>query len=453
MHQISEHTAVFQQITQRAIEGMFGVSTEADSNVREHNSVTTDKSIIVSIHYTGTVFGEYLIAIDESTALQIIGIDEELDASNQDEFREAICDAMSETLNTIVGESIAELQKTYAKLTITAPRVFFGEIRYPQFRTGMTKLTCSAGEIECHFCLDMMRLDLASSYKEALESLLEINAQLKEANRDLAEQQAQLVQSEKLASVGMLAAGVAHEINTPLFVVDANLSALGQYVSVVEKTVGLYKGLIDSLGGTKAVEDSDDSNDIDFVLEDTHSLVTDTRDGAERIKKIVRGLREFCDVDRAGVASTDFNVLVETAVKIMGSELDSNCELDLRLSDCPQVTCNPGEIGKVILNVLTNSCQSFDKKNQKLSIETRFDENDVFVSIQDNGCGISEDALSQVFDPFYTTRDVGDGAGLGLSISYGIIQKHSGSISVESQPGEGTQVTIRLPQSPEAVVA
>ena len=230
MKQVDEHTVIFGQIVQKTFENMLGVETLKASDIETRNSVCTNKPFIVSIHYTGTVFGEYLLALDEETGAKLIEFDEPITDENRDEFKSEICDTLSEILNVIVGESIVDLQKSFAKLTITAPRVFFGEIRYPQFRTGTSILTTEAGDIECHFCLDLMRLNLAESYNDAMSSLLEINRKLKDANQQLAEQQAQLVHQEKMASIGMLAAGVAHEINTPLFAVDVNLATLDDYV-------------------------------------------------------------------------------------------------------------------------------------------------------------------------------------------------------------------------------
>ncbi|MCG8651197.1 MAG: chemotaxis protein CheX [Pirellulales bacterium] len=287
MSHIAEHTDVYSTIVQRTLEEMFAIATLQRSAPEVTPSVQTDRSFLVSIYYTGTVYGEYLIALDETTAAQIIGFDEPLTDENRDQVRDEICDALSELLNTIVGESIVDLQKTYAKLTLTAPRVVFGKIRYPQFRTGSSVLTTEAGEIECHFCLDLMRLDLATSYDEAMHSLLEVNTQLKEANRQLAAQQAHLVHTEKMASVGVLASGVAHEINNPLFFVDANLTTLNDYVGIIESAFSLYERLCSCLKGTDGhwvkelnlIRSESEDQDLEFVMEDTKQLMTETRDG------------------------------------------------------------------------------------------------------------------------------------------------------------------------------
>ena len=327
MTQISEQTRDFASILERNLSDMFEVATDTIDAVEEAASVDTQKSFIVSIYYTGTVYGEYLLAMDEATAARAIGIDTPIDDDNRQSVRDDICDALAELLNTVVGEAIVGLQKSYAKLTVTAPRIFFGSIRYPHFRTGRTTLHTSSGEIECHFCLDLMRLDLATSYNEAMDSLLEVNEKLKQANRHLAEQQAQLVHTEKMASVGILASGVAHEINNPLFFIDANLKSLEDYIDVIESTLKLYEKLCESLQGLEGLvseewkQIQDDEEDIEFVMNDTKQLLGETQHGIHRIKGIVQGLRDFSQIDRDGQVHADLNVLSQTAHAL----LPNNC--------------------------------------------------------------------------------------------------------------------------------
>ena len=447
MNNVEEHTKIYRDIVSRTFSGMFGVSTQSCSELRETNSVETGKSFIVSIHYTGTVFGEYLLALDEQTAAAILGIEDEIDDHNRDEIRDEICDAMTEALNTVVGEAIVELQNVYAKLTFSAPRVFFGQIRYPRFRTGSCSIATEAGEIECHFCLDLMRLNLAESYSEAMSSLMDVNRKLTDANRHLAEQQSQLVHSEKMASIGILAAGVAHEINTPLFVVEANLSTLDEYVSVMETTIDLYENLVNSLGSTKTdlapKPDAAPPDDLDFVLDDTRNLLAESRESATRIKAIVRKLKDFSHIDRGGTVATDLNLVVENVITLMGEQLQS-CQLELELGEVPEVDCNPGEISQVLINLLLNAVHACDGKQSTITLSTQYADDEVIVSVKDTGCGIRCEDLGHVFDPFFTTKDVGEGTGLGLSVSYGIIRKHDGAMTIESELDEGTLVTIRL---------
>ena len=455
MKQVDEHTIVFRDIVQQTLEDMLGTEIEGTTEVKPLDSVVTKKKFIISIHYTGTVFGEYLLAMDEETAANLIEFEGPLDESNYDEFKDEICDTLSEILNVVVGEAVCELQKSFAKLTITAPRVFFGEIRYPHFRTGFTSLLTNAGEIECHFCLDLMRLNLAESYNDAMASLLEINRKLKDANQQLAEQQAQLVHSEKMASIGILAAGVAHEINTPLFAVDVNLATLDDYVSVMESTIEIYESLATSLGSSEtakldALDKDDDEEDLEFILEDTKSLLAESRESTKSIKTIVKKLKDFAILGDAASVTTDLNQLAENVISLLNDQLDGQ-NVECEFADIPEISCNPGEIGQVIINLLLNSVHACDANCNEIKVSTSYQDGSVLLTVSDNGCGIKEEDIGRVFDPFFTTKGVGEGTGLGLSVSFGIARKHDGSLNVESEVGEGTSVTITLPAVKDAV--
>ena len=452
MRQLIENAAAFQTSAKRVLMDMFGLETTETTEVVESVAVKTNKSFIVSIYYTGTVYGEYLLAMDEATAAKILGIDEPITDSNRDEIQEQFCDAFSEILNMIVGECLVQLQATYAKLTLTPPRVFFGKIRYPNFRTGRSVLLTPAGEVECHFCLDLMRLDLATSYNDALASLLEVNSKLKQANEHLAQQQAHLVHSEKMASVGMLASGVAHEINNPLFFVESNLTTLNDYITIIESMISLYENLcvsvnspdLDMLSALAAVRAESQGKDLDFVLEDTQHLVAETREGVSRIKAIVKSLKEFSHVDIGGVTDADLNLIVENSIALISHELSERCEVVVDCQNLPKVVCNAGEIGQVLIHMLVNASHAIQDSGQ-IHVRSYAEDGEVFLIIEDSGQGIDPGDLSHIFDPFFTTKPVGKGVGLGLSIAYGIIRKHNGSISVESEVGRGTKFTIRLP--------
>lgn len=456
MKQLLENTLHFRSSTNRVLADMFGLTDIAMSDAIETPTVETDKSFIVSIYYTGTVYGEYQLAMDQETAARILGIEDPMDDSNREMIQEQICDAFSEVLNMIVGESLVHLQSTYAKLTLTPPRIFFGKIRYPKFRTGKATLTTSCGTIECHFCLDLMRLDLATSYNDALQSLLEVNSKLKQANQHLAEQQSQLVHSEKMATVGMLASGIAHEINNPLFFVESNLSTLNDYVGVIESMVGLYENLCISVrsdaqdyqDALAALRTESEQQDIEFVLQDTNALVKETREGVRRIKTIVKGLKDFSHTDIGGIADADLNQIINNTLSLFAHEWRDRCEFILDSQELPRVVCNAGEIGQVLLHMILNAAQSIDDKG-RVAIATYALASDAVIVIEDSGRGIPSDVLDRIFDPFFTTKEEGKGVGLGLSIAYGIIRKHNGSISVESKLGQGTKFTVRLPLLPQ----
>ena len=452
MRHLIENAAAFQATAKRVLMDMFGLETTETTEVVASVAVITNKSFIVSIYYTGTVYGEYMLAMDEETAAKILGIDEQITDLNRSEIQEQFCDAFSEVLNMVVGECLVQLQATYAKLTLTPPRVFFGKIRYPSFRTGRSVLQTPAGEVECHFCLDLMRLDLATSYNDALASLLDVNSKLKQANEHLAQQQAHLVHSEKMASVGMLASGVAHEINNPLFFVESNLTTLNDYITIIESMISLYENLcvsvnspdLDMLSALAAVRAESQGKDLDFVLEDTQHLVSETREGVSRIKSIVKSLKEFSHVDVGAVTDADLNLIVENSIALISHELTERCEVVVDCQNLPKVVCNAGEIGQVLIHLLVNASHAIQDSGQ-IRVRSFAEDSEVFLIIEDSGQGIDPSDLSHIFDPFFTTKPVGKGVGLGLSISYGIIRKHNGSISVESEVGRGTKFTIRLP--------
>jgi signal transduction histidine kinase len=448
MKNLTENAEVFRRSTQRILEEMLGLTFDSATDIEETSSVESAKTLFISIYYTGTVYGEYLLAIDEVTAAKIIGYDLTESSIDRTKIREEICDTFTEMLNMIVGECLVHLQKNYAKLTLTPPRVMFGELRYPKFKTARSTLRSKAGDIECHFCLDLMRLDLATSYQEALTSLLDVNQKLRDANAHLAQQQAQLVHSEKMASIGMLASGVAHEINNPLFFMDSNLTTLNDYVGIIESMISLYEDLcktiqtkdLDILDEVAAIRHKSESNELQFVIDDTQQLVMETREGVRRIRSIVNGLKEFSQSDLSGVAETDVNVLIRNTIQLLSCELGENRKAQLNLGPMPRVVCNAGEIQAI-------------ESHGTISVTTRSDEMGVSILIEDTGIGIPQDVLDRIFDPFFTTKPVGKGTGLGLSISYGIIRKHQGSISVESQVGQGTRLTMRLPLAGVSVEA
>ena len=453
MSNLIQHTELYLECVQRRLEGMFDLSECTRSQAIETRSLETKKSFIVSIYYTGTVYGEYILAMDEETAAKVLGMETPIASLDRQKVREDICDAFTEALNMVVGESIVDLRREYPKLTFASPRVFFGEVRYPAFRTGKGTIETSAGPIECHVCVDSMRLDLATSYDEVIRSLLDVNEKLKDANRHLAEQQAQLVQSEKLASVGMLAAGVAHEINSPLFFVDSNLNVLNDYIGIIETTFGIYESLVESIQSMEGSLQSQsqklcgEDHDIYGVLTDTKALLNETCDGVQRIKNIVRGLKEFSQMERGEMRETDLNEIVTNSVQLVQHQFLPKCKLETVLTLLPPVSCNSGEIAQVIVNLLLNAGQAIDGYGT-IEIRTDCNEHEAILKVIDDGCGIAESTLDKIFDPFFTTKPVGEGTGLGLSISYGILKKHHGSIEVDSVVGRGSIFTVRLPFAP-----
>jgi len=296
--------------------------------------------------------------------------------------------------------------------------------------------------------------------KQAEENLKIAYRELEKTNNELKETQVQLVQSEKLASIGQLAAGVAHEINNPLGFITSNFETLEIYIKKINGLLDMYNELIGEIEASQTTELLDKAeaigenrNDakIDHILEYIPGLFDDSREGLERISKIIKNLRNFSGIDLPeSLYKYDLNDGVETALMAAKNEIKYDAAIKTEFSEVPLILCNPAKINQVLLNILMNAVQAIEaqKRDDKgsIAIKTYHTDDYVVCEISDDGCGIPPDVISRVFDPFFTTKPVGEGTGLGLSVSYDIIvTKHKGEILVESTVGVGTKFTIKLP--------
>lgn len=280
-----------------------------------------------------------------------------------------------------------------------------------------------------------------------------INAQLEEIHSThqlLTDTQAKLLQSEKLASIGQLSAGIAHEINNPISFVLSNAKSLSEYITIYQKLIDLYRNALAAepaeLEANKlAISELETDEDIEFVNEDIVTLIQDTVEGSVRVQEIVKGLRDFSHTNFDTKDACNIAECVESTLRIANTELKSRCTVHCELNPIPDVLGNRGELNQVIMNLLMNAGQAMDKYGD-IYVKTSVEDGFVELSISDNGSGIEEDHLSKLFDPFFTTKAVGEGTGLGLSISYGIITDHGGTIVVESEPGKGTTFIVQLPE-------
>ncbi|NLZ06477.1 MAG: PAS domain-containing protein [Phycisphaerae bacterium] len=292
------------------------------------------------------------------------------------------------------------------------------------------------------------------------ERLRAANAEMEETNRRLRETQRYLVQSEKMASIGQLAAGIAHEINNPMCYVVGNSHALQEYVTSLIEFLGVYDRHIQEMAQTgnalfeehaRAIQDIRSELDIDHICTDVESLLDDSQEGMNRVLRIVRNLRTFSRIDQVhDVASFNLNEGIRSTLAIANNELTEKSCVTTDLGDIPEVRCNSGEINQVILNILVNAAQAIGLQQRNttgnIMIRTYREGDDVVCTIADDGPGIPTENLNRVFDPFFTTKPVGQGTGLGLHISYDIIvRQHGGHLSVESEAGKGTTFTIKIP--------
>ena len=274
-------------------------------------------------------------------------------------------------------------------------------------------------------------------------------AELQAANDKIADTQAKLIQSEKLASVGQLAAGVAHEINNPIGFVRSNLTTLTEYVETYQTLLKTYQSLTslsedERSGHIKEIRKIEDREDIEFINEDITELLKDSVDGTARVRDIVQGLRDFSHTGGQSRTRCDLNRCIESTLKIVKNGLQNKCIIETSLQPVPEVMANTGEINQILMNLMVNAGQAVGD-NGLITVKTAMHKNTVQIDIQDNGSGIDPSHLDKLFDPFFTTKPVGEGTGLGLAISYGIIQDHDGEIEVNSELGVGTTFTIRLP--------
>ena len=259
-----------------------------------------------------------------------------------------------------------------------------------------------------------------------------------EQTRLIDERQRQLYQAERLASVGQLAAGVAHEINNPIGFVRSNLTTAQKYLS-----------RIDTLGETiKAqVPEAWQAADMDFLLEDFRDLLGDSVTGIDRVARIVSDLKGFSSVDKPDEEVMDINSLLETVCVMAEKKLPPGALLVRALGESRPVLCLPGHLSQAFMAVIGNAVQAIEgRTGGEVSVESRFADGAMTILVRDNGGGIAREALPRVFDPFFTTRPVGHGTGLGLTVARDIVRAHGGDIEMDSIPGTGTVVTIRIPE-------
>jgi len=270
---------------------------------------------------------------------------------------------------------------------------------------------------------------------------------LGKAYKDLQSTQAQVLQHEKMASIGQLAAGVAHEINNPIGYVSSNLNTLKKYLERLTGFITSMSGIVEHATGPevqKELTDLRQSLKIDHIIKDIGTLIKETFDGASRVGKIVQDLNTFSRIDKGESCMADVTECLESAINIAWNELKYKVTINRDYESIPPIKCYPQQLNQVFINLLVNAGHAINGKGQ-FTIATRAYKSSIYISIADTGSGIAPEHLSRIFEPFFTTKDVGKGTGLGLSISYDIIKKHQGDITVDSTVGKGTTFTIRLP--------
>ncbi|MFH7319846.1 sensor histidine kinase [Desulfurivibrio sp. D14AmB] len=292
----------------------------------------------------------------------------------------------------------------------------------------------------------VITLSNVTERQRATQALQDKNRELAAAYDELKLSQAKLLQQEKLASIGQLAAGVAHEINNPVGFVTSNLGSMVRYLDRLRQFIERQQWLlaeVDPAGG-EAGEKLRREMKIDYLLEDAAALLQESLEGVERVKVIVQNLKNFSRVDQAQLAQVDLNRCLEDTLHIVWNELKYKAVVLKDYGELPPTWCYPQQLNQVFLNLLLNAAQAIPDQGE-IKIATRTKNGMIFVVVSDNGAGIAPEHLGRIFDPFFTTKEAGKGTGLGLSIAHDIVARHGGEITVASQSGRGTSFRVRLP--------
>ncbi|MCH8343999.1 MAG: response regulator [Planctomycetes bacterium] len=274
----------------------------------------------------------------------------------------------------------------------------------------------------------------------------------RELAKQVEDQRLQLLQAEKMASIGQLAAGVAHEINNPIGFISSNLNSLQKYARDIERVLRAYDELRCECDhsnpgvATKADEVKRilEEVEIDYVLSDLADLINESIEGAHRVRQIVGDLRDFSHLDSPDLAEEDINQLIDKTINVAWNELKYKTEVVREYGKIPAISCYGGKLGQVFLNLLVNAAQAIEKRGT-ITVRTGQDHQHIWIEIADTGCGIPAQQLNRIFDPFFTTKEVGKGTGLGLHLAYTIVEAHGGRISAASTVGKGTTFRIQLP--------
>ncbi len=287
----------------------------------------------------------------------------------------------------------------------------------------------------------------STELKKSAEELTRQNLRLNEALAALKRSQAKVLHQEKMASIGQLAAGVAHEINNPIGFINSNLSTLGKYLPRLSGFLVLQSDCIAAGAPPEQVESVRQQQarlKIDYIVKDLEDLVRESLEGAERVRSIVADLKSFSRVDESDYKQADLNECLRSTINIVWNEIKYKATLKKELGEIPRTRCYPQQMNQVFMNLLVNAAHAIDHQGV-ITVRSWEEDGYVCVSVADTGQGIPEANLNRIFEPFFTTKEVGKGTGLGLSITYDIVKKHNGEITVRSEPGKGTVFTVRIP--------
>jgi signal transduction histidine kinase len=293
---------------------------------------------------------------------------------------------------------------------------------------------------------DLWRMTRRSRAEQALQQRLH---ELEAVNAKLADMQLHLLQTEKMASIGQLAAGVAHEINNPIGFVRSNLSTLKRYAADLIGVVGRYEAAEEALGNAHrdaftSVNTLKAETDIAYTLSELPSLLDESLEGIERVRKIVQDLKNFSRSGDTDFQWADLTQGLESTINIVWNQIKYKAELRREYQPLPQVHCVASQINQVLMNLLVNAAQAIDQQGV-ITVRTGADAQEVWIEVEDTGCGMTGEQMKRIFEPFFTTKPPGQGTGLGLAIAWRVMERHHGHIDIQSEPGRGSRFRVRLP--------
>ena len=310
------------------------------------------------------------------------------------------------------------------------------------FRVNKTVIRISKNREQLTRKLEEVNADLQTANAD----LLTEKAHQEELIRKLAEAHNQLLQSEKMASIGQLAAGVAHEINNPIGFVNSNLGTLKHYIMDLLRALSVYEANEGELTAEtrNVLVELKRQIDIVYLREDVDNLLTESMEGMQRVKRIVQDLKDFSHVDESEMQLANLEQGLDSTLNVVWNELKYKADVVKEYGGIPKILCMPAQLNQVFMNLLTNAAQAIETHGS-ITIRTGQEGNNVWAEVEDTGKGIKPEHLKRIFDPFFTTKPVGSGTGLGLSLSYGIVQQHGGRIEVKSEVGKGSVFRVVLP--------
>ena len=330
-------------------------------------------------------------------------------------------------------------------------RAYYDEITdqlIPSFMVFTQQMSAMLQNFEAKRFLDMKVQERTAQVMQQKAEIEVINRELVKTLDDLKQAQSQLVQSEKMASLGQLVAGIAHEINNPVNFISAGVDSLSTNLEEIRQVLEIYHKINESNVAEKLKEIEELKQRVEYkeAIREINKLIESIKNGTVRTTEIVKGLRTFSRLDEDILKTADIHEGIDSTLILLRNRYKNRIEIIRDYGDLPQVECYPGQLNQVFMNILSNAVDAIDDKGT-ITISTSLKNNNICISIKDSGNGIPENLLEKIFDPFFTTKGVGKGTGLGLSISQSIIEKHKGTIEVKSKPGKGTEFIIELPVS------